>query len=144
MTTSGFPFFPRCRSPTLRHCRCRHTFRRMDGFGRNEQDLAGLECDRRSSFDLILECALDDIDDLFARVPVPAERCARGEIDTHLDDFPTGRTQIVPLEIGSLDSRRLRLHHVQRNTTGHDSHTPAPTICIAFMNVLLGSMTTDP
>ena len=41
---------------------------------------------------------------------------SRCEFDAHLDDLASGDTEIVPLEIGALDSRRLRLRYMQRQT----------------------------
>ena len=45
---------------------------------------------------------------------------SRVEVDAHLDDLASGDAEIVPLEIGSLDSRLLRLRHVQRQTACDD------------------------
>jgi hypothetical protein len=36
---------------------------------------------------------------------VLAERHSRVEVDAHLDDLASGVSEIVPLEIGALDSR---------------------------------------
>ena len=44
------------------------------------------------------------------------ERHSRGDLDAHLDDLASGNAQIVPLEIGALDSRLLRPGDVQRQT----------------------------
>ena len=46
-------------------------FARVDYSGRDEQDLAGLERDRRLSSTVILHIAFEDIDDFFARMRVP-------------------------------------------------------------------------
>jgi hypothetical protein len=37
-----------------------------------------------------------------------------GDIDAYLDDLASRDTQIMLLQIGALDSRLLRLRHVQR------------------------------
>src|SRR5437867_10038767 len=92
----------------------------VDRSGRDEQDLAGLERHRRLALDLILQGAFDDIDDLFARMTVLTERHPGGEIDAHLDVLASGDAQIVPLEIGALNSRLLRPRHVQRQTACGD------------------------
>ena len=51
---------------------------------------------------------------------MPGERHSRGEIDAHLDDLASGDAEIVPQQIGALDSRLLRLRHVQRQTASDD------------------------
>src|SRR4051794_34923872 len=60
---------------------------RMGRLGWNEEDVAGLQCDRRLVADLILELAFEHINDLFARMRVPAERHAGSEVDAHLDSL---------------------------------------------------------
>src|SRR6266850_87332 len=72
---------------------------RMGRVGRNEQDVAGLERDRRLVADLILERAFEDINDLFAGMRMLAERHAGGEVDADLDGLATGRAEIVPLQV---------------------------------------------
>ena len=71
---------------------------------------------------MILEQAFDGIDDLFARMAVLGGDHPGGKIDAHLDDLASGDAQIVPLEIGALDSRQLRPRHVQRQTAYDDHH----------------------
>src|SRR5215470_2674639 len=88
--------------------------RRMDRSGRNEEYVPGLERHRRLALDVILERAVEDIDDLFARMGVPAEGYARVDVDAHLDGLASGHAEIVPLQVGSLDSRLLRPRHRQR------------------------------
>ena len=51
--------------------------------------------------DLVLQRPFKDIDDLFARMRVPAERYSRAEVDAHLDDLASGDAEIVLLEIGT-------------------------------------------
>src|SRR5262245_47936368 len=72
--------------------------RRVDRAGRDEQDVAGLERRRRSALDLILQRAFEDMDNLFARMPVLAKRHSRVELDAHLDDLASWDAEIVPLE----------------------------------------------
>src|SRR5262245_40741842 len=96
--------------------------RRVDRSGRDEQDVAGLERDRRLALDLILQRALDNIDDLFARMPVPGERHSRIEVNAHLDDLASGDAEIVPLEIGAFDSRLLRRCPLQHQTACDDQY----------------------
>src|SRR5262249_29449612 len=88
--------------------------RRVDRSGRDEQDVAGLKRHRRPALDLIFQQAFDDINDLFARMPVPAERHSRGEIYAHLDDLASRGAEIVSLEIGALDARLLRRRRVHQ------------------------------
>src|SRR5207253_6275607 len=115
------PFFDDIRGE-FRPVAAGDVLRRVDRSGRNEQDLAGLERHRRLALDLILQGAFEDIDYLFARMTVLAERHPGGEIDAHLDDLASGDAEIVPLEIGALDSRLLRPRHVQRQTACGDQH----------------------
>src|SRR5260370_34997903 len=76
--------------------------RRVNRPGRDEQDAAGLERHRRLALDLIPQRAFEHIDDLFARMRVPAERRSLGEIDAPLDDLESGSAEVVPLQIGPL------------------------------------------
>src|SRR5262245_14605776 len=71
--------------------------RRVDRSGRDEQDVAGLERHRRLALDLVLHRTFKDVDDLLARMRVPGERYARGELDAHLDDLASRDAEIVPL-----------------------------------------------
>src|SRR5712691_10831137 len=107
------PFFDDIRGE-LRPGAAADVLGRVDRSGRDEQDVAGLERHRRLALDLILQRAFEDIDDLFARMPVLVERHARVELYARLDDLASGEAEIVPLEIGALDSRLLRPRHVQR------------------------------
>src|SRR5262245_57841328 len=113
------PFFDDIRGE-FRTVAAADVLRRVDRSGRDEQDVAGLERDRRLALDLILQRAFEDIDDLFARMPVPRERHSRVEVDSHLDDLASGDAEIVPLEIGAFDSRLLRRGHLQHHTA--DDH----------------------
>jgi hypothetical protein len=96
---------------------------------RDEQDIAGLERRRRLALDLILQRTREDVDDLFARMPVSAECCCRVELDAHLYDLAARYAQIVALEIDAPDVLLLRLRHGQRqpacreqNRDRQDSH----------------------
>ena len=55
-------------------------------------------------------------------MPVLAERHSRVEVDAHLDDLASGDAEIVPLEIGALDSRLLCARHLQHQTASDDQH----------------------
>jgi hypothetical protein len=66
--------------------------------------------------DLILQRTFEYVCNLFARVPVPAKRRFRIELDPHLDDLTSGDAEIVPLELGAPDARLLRQGQVQRQT----------------------------
>jgi hypothetical protein len=92
----------------------------VDRSGRNEQDLAGLEGHRRLALHRVFPRTFEDIDDLFARMRVLGKRHSRREFDTHLDDLASRDAEIVPLEIGALDSRLLRPRHVQRQAACGD------------------------
>jgi hypothetical protein len=61
--------------------------------------------------DLVLQRPLEDIHDLFARVGVLDERRFRAEVDARLDDLVAVDTEVVPLEIGAPESRRLLDRH---------------------------------
>src|SRR5215472_3677695 len=74
--------------------------RLVDLPGRDEVDVSRLECHRLLPVDLVLERALEHVDDLFARMRVPGRRLARQDVDDHLDGFAPGDAQVVPLEIG--------------------------------------------
>src|SRR5262245_45999623 len=63
---------------------------RVNGSGWDEQDVAGLERSRRLALDLILQRAVEDIDDLFARMLVPGRDHSRVEVDSHLNDLASG------------------------------------------------------
>src|SRR5262245_62149961 len=84
---------------------------RVDHPGRNSEDVAGMKGHRRLAFDLILQRPLEDVDDLFPRMGVPDERCFRAYVDARLDDLTSGNAEIVLLEIGAPNSRRLVPHH---------------------------------
>src|SRR4051812_39994489 len=76
---------------------------RMDRSGRNEQHVAGLQCDRRLVLDLIFERAFEDINHLLAVMRVLAKRHAGGEVDADLDRLASRRADVVPLQVGSPD-----------------------------------------
>jgi hypothetical protein len=93
----------------LRRIAAAYVLHRVDRFGRDEKDLARLDRHRRLALDLILQQAFEDIDDLFARMQVLEGWRLWANVHTVLDDFATGNTEIVLLEIGALDPRRLLL-----------------------------------
>jgi hypothetical protein len=80
---------------------------RVDRFGRDEQDVAGFERRGRPALDPVLQRPFEDVDDLFARMLVPDEWRLRANVDAVLDDLASGDAQIVPLEVGAPDPRRL-------------------------------------
>lgn len=53
---------------------------------------------------------------------MPGGHHSRGELDEHLDHLASGDAQIVPLEIGTIESRLLRPGDVQRQTASDDHH----------------------
>src|SRR5215207_4470654 len=86
-----------------------YVLHRVDSFSRDEKDLARVERRRWLVLDLILQRAFQDIDDLFARMEVLEGWRFRADVHAVLDDFASGNAEIVVLEIGALDSRRLLL-----------------------------------
>jgi hypothetical protein len=80
---------------------------RMNCPGGNEQDVTSLERYGRLALDLVLQGAFQDVDGLFARVGVLAKRGSRVEVNARLHHFAAGNAQVVPLEFGALDARRL-------------------------------------
>src|SRR5262249_34434289 len=85
---------------------------RVDSLGRDEEDLAGIDGRRRPPLHLVLQRPFEDIDDLFARMHVPDRRHVRADHHAVLDDLASRHAEIVLLEIGPLESRGLRSHHV--------------------------------
>src|SRR6266851_4881981 len=81
-----FPFFDDIRGELLRGAAA-DVLRRVDRSGRGEQDVAGLERHWRLALDLVLQRALEDIDDFFTRMRVLAERGSPVEVDARLDDL---------------------------------------------------------
>src|SRR5918993_3338426 len=86
-----------------------HVTHRVDRFSGGEQDVAGVERRRWLALDLILQRPFEDIDDLFARMLVLEGRRLRADVHAVLDDLASGNAEIVLLEIGALDPRRLLL-----------------------------------
>src|SRR5262245_19475051 len=68
-----FPFLDDIRGE-LRPVAAADVLRRVDRPGRDKQDVAGLKRHRRLAFDLILQRAFEDIDDLFARMRMLGRR----------------------------------------------------------------------
>ena len=102
------PFFHDIRGQ-LRPVDGAYVLHRVDRFSRDEKDLARV--DRRGwlVLDLILQRPFEDIDDLFARMLVFEGWRFRANVHAVVDDFASGNAEIVLLEIGALDSRRLLL-----------------------------------
>src|SRR5688500_18059600 len=92
------PFFDDIRGE-LRPGNAANVPRRVNGSSRNEHDISGFQRHWQVVVDLILQRSLDHVDDLFARMPMLAERRSRSELDAHLDDFASGRAEIVSLKI---------------------------------------------
>jgi hypothetical protein len=107
------PFFDDIRGE-LRRVAAAYVLHRVDSFGRDEKDLACVERRRWLALELILQRPFEDIDDLLARMLVLEGRRIRANVHAVLDDFASGNAEIVLLEIGALDSRRLlvRAAHV--------------------------------
>src|SRR3954471_8381846 len=102
----------------LRRVDTADVLRRVDRSGRDEQDLASLERHRRLALELILQQSFDNIDDLLARMAVIGCQHPGADIDAHLDDLASRDTQIMLLQIGTLDSWLLRL----RQTVAGEQH----------------------
>ena len=77
---------------------------------------------QRPAVEPILQRAFNHIHNLFARMRMPGGHHSRGELDEHLDHLASGDAQIVPLEIGTIESRLLRPGDVQRQTASDDQH----------------------
>src|SRR5918993_3848925 len=86
-----------------------YVLHRVDRFSRDEKDLARVERRRWLALDLILKRPFEDIDDLFARMEVLEGWRFRANVHAVVDDFASENAEIVLLEIGALDSRRLLL-----------------------------------
>src|SRR5215218_4051113 len=83
------PFFNDIRGE-FRPVAAADVLRRVDRSGRDEQDLAGLERHRRLALDPVLQRAFEDVDDLFTRMTMPAERRPGVELDSRLHDLAAG------------------------------------------------------
>src|SRR5215207_826102 len=119
-----FPFLDDIRGQ-LRPVAAADVLHRVDRSGRDEQDVARL--DRRCfAADLILQRALNDVDDLFARMRVPWGDVSRVEIDAYLDDLASGNGEIVALQVGSFGSRLLQRRAFCRQTGSDDQHHYRP------------------
>jgi hypothetical protein len=79
--------------------------------GRDEQDVARVERRWRLAFDLVLQRPFENVDDLFARMLVLDERRLRADVHAVLNDLAAGNAEILPLEIGTPESRRLLHSH---------------------------------
>ena len=82
-------------------------FHRVDPLGRNHQRLAGGVGLCSHAVDRVFQLALQDVDDLFTRMPVSKRPDFLANLDAVLDDHATGGAEVVLLQIGSLDSGRL-------------------------------------
>jgi hypothetical protein len=102
---TGFPFddvrgeFGRVAASDIPH--------RVDHPARDGQRVTGVACPRRLALDLVPQRPFEDVDDLFTRMGVP-DRCRFGAyVDALLDDLSSGRAEIVLLQFGAPQSRRL-------------------------------------
>ena len=98
------PFFDDIRGE-LRRVAAADVPGRVDRSGRDEQDSPALSVTGGLPSSWYSSDAFEDIDDLLARMRVLGGQPAGREIDAHLDDLASGDAEIVPLEIGALDSR---------------------------------------
>src|SRR6478672_12026296 len=71
----------------------------VNGLRRDHQGFAGAIGAGLLAVDLVLERALDDIDDLLAWMPVPDGLRLRADLDAVLDHFAPCSAQIVVLKI---------------------------------------------
>jgi hypothetical protein len=67
---------------------------------------------------------------------VLAEFRSRVELDARLDGFASGGAEIVPLEIGALDSRLLRPRRLQRQAYSCDQHGDRDDVSRFHMKLL--------
>src|SRR5215471_13004385 len=79
-----------------------YVFRRMGHPGRNHEDVSGLVGCSWLAFQLIFNCALEHVDDFFARMRVLWRDISGIEIDPHLDHLAPGGAEIVLLQCGPL------------------------------------------
>src|SRR5215208_7642060 len=100
------PFFDDIRGE-LRRLGGAYVLHRMHRFSRDEKDLARVEPRGWLSLELILQRSFEDVDDLFARMGMLEGRRVRADVHAVVEDFASGNAEIVLLEIGALDSRRL-------------------------------------
>jgi hypothetical protein len=97
--------------------------RRVDRSGRNEQDVAGPERSSAACPRPDLQRAVEDVDDLLARMPVPTERHSRVELDARLCTTSrpgTSRYKVSPDPLDLDTARPTRL--------GQGRHRPAPAV----------------
>src|SRR5690349_20588538 len=74
--------------------------RRMRRSGRDEQYVAGLDRHRLAA-DLVFEGALDNVDDLFARMRVHRRDVSGVKVDAYLEDLASGHAEIVALQVSA-------------------------------------------
>jgi hypothetical protein len=75
----------------------------MDYAIRYEKDVAGLERNQSLTLDIVLDRALEDIDDLFTRVAMSREGGSRRKSHACLQALPSLDAQIMALKV---DARR--------------------------------------
>src|SRR4051794_31412132 len=84
----------------------------------DEERIAGVQSEGRSSVEHHLNGPGDDVPDLLARVQVPARLDAGRDLGEHLDDLPPRNRRCAVLELGALELvgqgvQRLRRHRTQ-------------------------------
>src|SRR5262249_24597218 len=62
---------------------------------------------RLAAVDGVLERALEDVDDLLARVLMPDDRRLEADLDAVLDDLAAGDAEVAVLKVGAPEPRRL-------------------------------------
>src|SRR5262249_9688720 len=69
--------------------------------------LASTDRRGRVAVDLVLERALEHVDDLLSGMAVPNGRHFGADVDAVLDPLPPGNAEVVPVEVGTPEPRRL-------------------------------------
>jgi hypothetical protein len=80
---------------------------RVDYSCRDGQGVPGVVGPGRLAVELVLQRPFQDVDDLLAGVGVLDQRCGRAEVDARLDDLASEDAEILLLEVGAPESRRL-------------------------------------
>jgi hypothetical protein len=116
-----------------RHVGGAYVLHHADRFGRDEKTLSALTVVGGLPSTSYPSDPFEDVDDPFARMLVLEGWRFRADVHAVLDDFASGYTEIVLLEIGALDPRRLLLGaaHVTLRAlvvAGHRSRA-ARTVC---------------
>jgi hypothetical protein len=108
----------------------------MDRSRRDEQDVALLQHYRGLTGDIILEQTLEDVDDLFTRMDVFADRRSWVKVDTHLDRLVSRDAEVVSLEFGPPGAGSCAEDEPGRENADRVSKTVAMLSMFIFMFVL--------